>query len=77
MSFQTISSINYDAVDESDEEIKRIFGTKRDFRYNISFIDPSLGVFGEIFLSVMIFPEGFSPSEGSINDNNYINTWPV
>ena len=48
-----------DVVDESDEEIKRIFrGIKRDFRYNISFIDPSLGVFGEIFPSVMIFPSG-------------------
>ena len=39
-------------VDESDEEIKRIF------RYNTSFIDPSLGVFNEIFPSVMIFPSG-------------------
>ncbi len=28
------------------------------FRYNISFIDPPLGVFGEIFPSVMIFPSG-------------------
>ena len=45
-------------VDESDEEIKEFFGIKRDFRYNISFIDPSLGVFGEIFPSVMIFPSG-------------------
>ena len=26
------------------------------FRYNISFIDPPLGVFGEIFPEVMIFP---------------------
>ena len=31
------------------------------FRYNISFIDPERGVFGEIFPEVMIFPEGFSP----------------
>ena len=28
------------------------------FRYNISFIDPPLGEFGEIFPSVMIFPSG-------------------
>ena len=28
------------------------------FRYNISFIDPPLGGFGEIFPSVMIFPSG-------------------
>ena len=33
------------------------------FRYNISFIDPPLGGFGEIFPEVMIFPEGFSPRE--------------
>ena len=38
------------------------------FRYNISFIDPPLGVFGEIFPGVMIFPEGFTPRSGSIND---------
>ena len=47
------------------------------FRYNISFIDPPLGGFGEIFPSVMIlyhhFREYFaeSPSPGSINDNYY------
>ncbi len=29
----------------------------------LSFIDPSLGVFGEIFPEVNIFPEGFSPKE--------------
>jgi hypothetical protein len=29
----------------------------------LSFIDPEQGVFGEIFLEVMIFPEGFSPRE--------------
>ena len=55
------------------------------FRYNILFIDPPLGGFGEIFPSVMIFPHYFhfsddiitsgniSPnptSGGSINDNN-------
>ena len=28
------------------------------FWYNISFIDPPLGGFGEIFPSVMIFPSG-------------------
>ena len=28
------------------------------FRYNISFTDPPLGGFGEIFPSVMIFPSG-------------------
>ena len=28
------------------------------FRYNISFIDPPLGGFGEIFPEVMIFPSG-------------------
>ena len=28
---------------------------KRSFRYNISFIDPQLGVFGEIFPSVMTY----------------------
>ena len=28
------------------------------FRYNISFIDPPLGGFGEIFPSAMIFPSG-------------------
>ena len=33
-----------DVVDESDEKIKRIFCIKRNFRYNISFIDPSLGI---------------------------------
>ena len=33
------------------------------FRYYISFIDPQLVRFGEIFPSVMIFPEGFSPRE--------------
>ena len=29
----------------------------------LSFIDPPLGGFGEIFPEVMIFPEGFSPRE--------------
>ena len=33
------------------------------FRYNISFIDPPLGGFGEIFLEVMIFPSGYHPLE--------------
>ena len=33
------------------------------FRYNISFIDPPLGVFGEIYPSVMIFPSGYNPRE--------------
>ena len=33
------------------------------FRYNISFIDPPLGEFGEIFPSVMIFPSGKSARE--------------
>ncbi len=47
-----------DVVDELDEELKEFFGIKRVFRYNISFIDPPLGVFGEIFPSVMIFPSG-------------------
>ena len=28
------------------------------FRYNISFIDPERGGFGEMFPSVMIFPSG-------------------
>ena len=28
------------------------------FRYNLSFIDPPLGGFGEIFPEVMIFPSG-------------------
>ena len=41
------------------KKLKEFFGIKRDFRYNIAFIDPSLGVFGEIFPSVMIFPLGF------------------
>ena len=44
------------------------------FRYNISFIDPPLGVFGEIFPSVMIFPSGQSPREiSSLKEifNNY------
>ena len=30
-------------------------------RYNISFIDPPLGGFGEILPEVMIFPSGFVP----------------
>ena len=47
-----------DVVDELDEELKEFFGIKRVFRYNISFIDLPLGVFGEIFPSVMIFPSG-------------------
>ena len=34
--------------------LKEVF----DFRYNISFIDPALKGFGEIFPSVMIFPSG-------------------
>jgi hypothetical protein len=38
------------------------------FRYNISFIDPPLGGFGEILPSVMIFPSGQSPS-GNISPN--------
>ena len=43
------------------------------FRYNISFIDPERGEFGEIFPEVMIFPEGFSPREiSSMNDNYYM-----
>ena len=29
----------------------------------ISFIDPPLGGFGEIFLEVMIFPSGYRPLE--------------
>ena len=41
------------------EELKVYFLTEVfDFRYNISFIDPPLGGFGEIFPSVMIFPSG-------------------
>ena len=35
------------------------------FWYNISFIDPPLGGFGEIFPSVMIFPLGLKPSQVS------------
>ena len=35
------------------------------------FIYPERGGFGEIFREVMIFPEGFSPSGGSINDILY------
>ena len=61
-----------DVVVESDEEILRIFGIKRVFRYIISFIDPPLGVFGEIFPSVMIISSGNispnTPRSGSIND---------
>ena len=49
-----------DVVDESDEEIKIFFGIKRVFRYNISFIDPSLAVFGE-----GIITSGKSPREVS------------
>ena len=45
------------------------------FRYNISFIDPPLEGFGEIFPSVMIFPSGNispnPPRSRSINDRNY------
>ena len=53
------------------------------FRYNISFIDPPLGVFGEIFPEVKYFAEYPSlniftsgnispniPSGGSVNDKN-------
>ena len=42
------------------EELKSLFLRKFDFRYNISFIDPPLRGFGEIFPSVMIFPSGLS-----------------
>ncbi len=53
------------------------------FRYNISFIDPPLGVFGEIFPEVMIIislgniitSESISPNtfcSGSINDKDII-----
>ena len=48
-----------------------------DFRYNISFIDPPLGGFGEIFPSVMIFPLGNIITSGNISPNpprsGYIN----
>ena len=40
------------------------------FRYNISFIDPPLGGFGEILPSVMIFPSGQSPSGSIITSCN-------
>ena len=40
------------------------------FRYNISFIDPPLGGFGEILPSVMIFPSGQSPSGNIITSGN-------
>jgi hypothetical protein len=40
------------------------------FRYNISFIDPPLGGFGEILPSVMIFPSGQSPSGNIITSCN-------
>ena len=36
------------------------------FRYNISFIDPSLAGFGEIFPEVMIFSEGSSAESPSL-----------
>ena len=39
------------------------------FRYNISFIDPPLGGFGEIFPSVMIFPSGSIITSGNISPN--------
>ena len=39
------------------KKLKQFFDIKRAFvfQYSISFIDPPLGVFGEIFPSVMIF----------------------
>ena len=40
------------------------------FRYNISFIDPLLGGFGEILPSVLIFPSGQSPSGNIITSGN-------
>ena len=40
------------------------------FRYNISFLDPPLGGFGGILLSVMIFSSGQSPSENIITSGN-------
>ena len=39
------------------------------FRYSISFIDPPLGGFGEIFPSVMIFPSGSIITSGNISPN--------
>jgi hypothetical protein len=45
------------------------------FRYNISFIDPPLGGFGEILSSVLIFPSGQSPS-GNIITSGYISPNP-
>ena len=39
------------------------------FRYNISFIDPMLGEFGEIYPSAMIFPEGNIITSGNISPN--------
>ena len=60
------------------------------FRYNISFVDPPLGEFGEILPSVLIFPSGQSPSGNiitsgnispnpprsrSINDKCYVHFW--
>jgi hypothetical protein len=40
------------------------------YRYNISFIDPPLGGFGEILPSVMIFPSGQSASGNIITSGN-------
>ena len=54
------------------KKLKEFFGIKRNFRHNISFIDPWLGVFGEIFPSVNtsgnILPN--TPRSGSINDKS-------
>ncbi len=64
------------------KKLKEFFGITRDFQYNISFIDPSLGIFGEIFPSVMIFPSGTSgnilpnsPRSESINDKYVIEVY--
>ena len=57
------------------KKLKEFFGIKRNFRYNISFIDPWLRVFGEIFPSVNtsgnILPN--TPRSGSINDKSSLN----
>jgi hypothetical protein len=44
-----------DVVMNRKKKLKEFFSIKRVSRNNISFIDPPLGVFGEIFPSVMIF----------------------
>ena len=60
------------------KKFKEFFGIKRDFRYNISFIDPERGVFDEIFPEVMIFPitsgniSSNTPRSGFINDKDNV-----